>query len=143
VQLSTLANGLLPFSTLVSEKESVPNLYSSLRGLPRAIGQIRAAERSDQECGISNKIVEESNGMYGCDGQKRAKERKRHLLLDALGLPTNASVTPAAVSEYVVSCRTQRISPSQCIASLVARHPDSYTISLHSQTRSKYVTVKR
>ncbi len=47
----------------------------------------------------SVKTVEESAGISGYDGHKCVKGRKRHLLVDTLGLPLAVSVTPADVSD--------------------------------------------
>ncbi len=47
----------------------------------------------------SVKTVEESAGICGFDGYKRIKGRKRHLLVDTLGLPITAYVTPADMSD--------------------------------------------
>jgi putative transposase len=43
----------------------------------------------------SVKTVEESAGIRGYDAHKRVKGRKRHLLVDTLGLPISIFVTPA------------------------------------------------
>ncbi len=41
------------------------------------------------------KTVEESARTSGFDGHKRVKGRKRHLLVDTLGIPISYDVTPA------------------------------------------------
>lgn len=41
------------------------------------------------------KTVEESGRIHGYDAHKCIKGRKRHLLVDALGLPISVYVTPA------------------------------------------------
>jgi putative transposase len=43
----------------------------------------------------SVKTVEESAHISGFDAHKRVKGRKRHLLVDTLGIPLSYSVTPA------------------------------------------------
>jgi putative transposase len=43
----------------------------------------------------SVKTVEESAHISGFDGHKRVKGRKRHLLVDTLGIPISYYVTPA------------------------------------------------
>jgi transposase len=43
----------------------------------------------------SVKTVEESAGIRGFDAHKHVKGRKRHLLVDTLGLPLSVYVTPA------------------------------------------------
>jgi putative transposase len=47
----------------------------------------------------SVKTVEESAGICGYDAHKRVKGRKRHLLVDTLGLPISIYVTPADVHD--------------------------------------------
>jgi putative transposase len=49
----------------------------------------------------SIKTVEESAGIRGYDAHKRIKGRKRHLLVDTLGLPITSYVTPADVHDTV------------------------------------------
>ena len=43
----------------------------------------------------SVKTVEESSGVCGYDAHKHIKGRKRHILVDTLGIPISISVTPA------------------------------------------------
>jgi putative transposase len=47
----------------------------------------------------SVKTVEESAHISGCDAHKRVKGRKRHLLVDTLGIPLSCYVTPADMQE--------------------------------------------
>jgi putative transposase len=49
----------------------------------------------------SVKTVEESAGICGYDAHKHVKGRKRHLLVDTLGLPLSIYVTPADVHDSV------------------------------------------
>ncbi len=49
----------------------------------------------------SVKTVEESGRIRGYDAHKCVKGRKRHLLVDALGLPLSFYVTPANVHDTV------------------------------------------
>jgi putative transposase len=49
----------------------------------------------------SIKSVEESALISGYDGHKRVKGRKRHILVDTLGLPISISVTPADTHDTV------------------------------------------
>lgn len=49
----------------------------------------------------SVKTVEESGGIRGYDAHKCVKGRKRHLLVDTLGLPLSIYVTPANVHDTV------------------------------------------
>jgi len=53
----------------------------------------------------SVKTVEESASISGYDGHKRVKGRKRHLLVDTLGLPLSISVTSAGVNDKVGAWR--------------------------------------
>ena len=53
----------------------------------------------------SVKTVEESASISGYDGHKRVKGRKRHLLVDTLGLPLSISVTSAGVHDKVGAWR--------------------------------------
>lgn len=47
----------------------------------------------------SVKTVEESAGICGFDAHKHVKGRKRHLLVDTLGIPISIYVTPADVHD--------------------------------------------
>lgn len=47
----------------------------------------------------SVKAVEESAGISGFDAHKHIKGRKRHLLVDTLGIPISIYVTPADVHD--------------------------------------------
>jgi putative transposase len=49
----------------------------------------------------SVKTVEESGGIRGFDAHKCVKGRKRHVLVDTLGLPLSWYVTPANVHDTV------------------------------------------
>ena len=51
--------------------------------------------------GQSVKTTEESGGINGYDGGKQVKGRKRHLLVDTLGLLLSVEVTPANTSDQV------------------------------------------
>ncbi len=53
----------------------------------------------------SVKSVEESARISGYDGHKRVKGRKRHLLVDTLGLPLSISVTSAGINDKVGAWR--------------------------------------
>ena len=53
----------------------------------------------------SVKTVEESGGIRGYDSSKLVKGRKRHLLVDTLGLPIAWYVTPADMSDSQVARR--------------------------------------
>ena len=95
LQLPTLADGVLPFSTLTPQRHLVSPAHDLARSRTRASGQECAAERSDHGCGIRVKTVEESAGICGFDAHKCVKGRKRHILVDTLGLLLSVYVTPA------------------------------------------------
>jgi putative transposase len=60
----------------------------------------------------SVKTVEESAGSLGYDAHKHVKGRKRHLLVDTLGLPLSIYVTPADVQDRVgARCLLARLKP--------------------------------
>jgi len=44
-------------------------------------------------------ITTERGGIRGFDGHKRVKGRKRHILVDTLGLPIANRVEPANISD--------------------------------------------
>src|SRR5258708_20669116 len=72
------------------------------RALHRAERE-RVGRNSDPSAAImdsqSVKTVEESAGIRGYDTHKCVKGRKRHLLVDTLGLPIVSYVTPADMSD--------------------------------------------
>ena len=63
----------------------------------------RAGRNPDPSAAIvdsqSAKTVEESAWISGYDAHKNVKGRKRHLLVDTLGLPLSVYVTPADVQD--------------------------------------------
>jgi putative transposase len=76
-------------------------LYTALRRAERE----RIGRHPDPSAAImdsqSVKTVEESAGICGYDAHKCVQGRKRHLLVDTLGLPIACHVTPAAVHDTV------------------------------------------
>jgi putative transposase len=80
-------------------KHTVHALYPALHQAERE----RADRHPDPSAAImdgqSVKTVEESGGIRGYDGGKLVKGRKRHLLVDTLGLPIAWYVTPANFSD--------------------------------------------
>jgi putative transposase len=76
-------------------------LYTALHRAERE----RVGRHPDPSAAImdsqSVKTVEESGGIRGYDAHKRVKGRKRHLLVDTLGLPIACYITPADVHDTV------------------------------------------
>lgn len=63
------------------------------RGRPDYCGDHRRPER--EERGKRGSRIDPS----GCDAAKEVKGKKRHILVDALGLPLNAAVHPAGIQD--------------------------------------------
>ena len=74
-------------------------LFASLRATERK----RAGRNPDPSAAIvdsqSAKTVEESARISGYDAHKNVEGRKRHLLVDTLGLPLSIYVTPAGLQD--------------------------------------------
>ena len=71
------------------------NVYAALRERVGRNAEPSAAIMDSQ----SVKTVEESASISGFDAHKHVKGRKRHLLVDTLGLPLSIYVTPVDVHE--------------------------------------------
>lgn len=69
----------------------------------RRAGRLRAGRHANPSAAImdghSVKTMEESGGIKGYDGGKQVKGRKRHVLVDTLGLLLSVEVTPANTSD--------------------------------------------
>jgi putative transposase len=82
-------------------KNTLHPLYTALHCAERE----RVGRHPDPSAAImdsqSVKTVEESGSIRGYDGGKLVKGRKRHLLVDTLGLPIAWYVTPADVQDSV------------------------------------------
>jgi putative transposase len=94
-QLSTVANGLLSlpaFATRMEPGRSCCGRCTRLNenGKEGTLTQVPKAGDSQ-----SVKTVEESPGICGYDAHKHIKGRKRHILVDTLGIPISIYVTPA------------------------------------------------
>jgi len=78
-----------------------PGILTALRQAERMrVGRNRQPTAAIMDA-QSVKTVEESASISGYDGHKRVKGRKRHLLVDTLGLPLSISVTSAGVNDKV------------------------------------------
>jgi len=95
LQFPAMANGVLPFSTFAPQRNLVSPAHCLSNCRTRACGQVRAAECSDHRCDIRVKTVEEPASICGFDAHKHVKGRKRHILMDTLGLLLAVYVTPA------------------------------------------------
>lgn len=80
-------------------------LWTGVLAALRRAERVRAGRDPQPSAAIidaqSVKTVEESASISGYDGHKRVKGRKRHLLVDTLGLPISISVTSAGVHDKV------------------------------------------
>jgi transposase len=94
-QFPSEANGLLPFSALASQGHLVSSADGLAGSRTRTGRQECPTQCSDHGCGIRVKTVEESAGICGFDAHKCVKGRKRHILVDTLGLLLSVYVTPA------------------------------------------------
>jgi putative transposase len=90
-----MANRVLSFSLLAPQRHLVPLAHSAAGSRARAGREKRPAECGDHRCDIRVKTVEESAGICGYDAHKCVKGRKRHILVDTLGLLLAVYVTPA------------------------------------------------
>jgi putative transposase len=91
---------LLPLQKVPIERIVVPYPQSPACGREEEVGkdpQPTAAVMDSQ----SVKTVEESAHPSGYDAHKNVKGRKRHLLVDTLGLPLSIYVTSADVLDRV------------------------------------------
>jgi putative transposase len=94
-QFSAVANRVLPFPALSPQRHLDVLVAGASPGRARTARKETASERRDHGCGIRVKTVEESAGICGYDAHKHVKGRKRHILVDTLGIPLSIYVTPA------------------------------------------------
>ena len=79
----------------------------------------------------SVKTTEESGGIKGYDGRKQVKGRKRHALVDTLGLLLSVYVTPANPSDQAGARRL-----------LIGRKPlQQHRQSLRQNSSSRYLVM--
>src|SRR5690348_1297555 len=101
VQLSIVADCVLSFFGRFRLTGRWHLLYTALHRAEREC----TGRHPDPSAAImdsqSVKTVEESAGICGYDAHKCVKGRKRHLLVDTLGLPIACYVTPADVHDTV------------------------------------------
>jgi|GEM_PF-4735246 len=94
-QLSTVANRLLPFPAFATRMEpgrSQQERCTALDANDKEGILTQVPKAGDSQ---SVKTVEELSGICGYDAHKHIKGRKRHILVDTLGLPISIYVTPA------------------------------------------------
>jgi putative transposase len=100
-------NRVLPFSRLSPQRYlDTPASSLSLRRT-RTARKRSPPERCHHGCGIRVNTVEESAGICGYDAHKHIKGRKRHLLVDNLGIPLSIYFTPLMCmipEEYLTGC---------------------------------------
>ena len=94
-ELSPVADSALSLSPFASRRNMVPPAHGAAGGRTHAGWQKYPAECSHHGRGIRVKTVEESAGICGFDMHKHVKGRKRHILVDTLGLLLAVYVTPA------------------------------------------------
>ena len=98
-RLPALAYRLLPLPQVPPERPLAPGLRDP------SCGGEEEGKNPDTSVAIvdsqSTKTTEEGAGSNGYDAHKNVKGRKRHLLVDTLGLPLSIHVTPADVQDRV------------------------------------------
>ena len=100
-RLPSVACRLLPFQEIPSERVVVPNPQSCARSSEEEGGQRSPTDSCHHGLPKSVKTIEESAHPSGYDAHKNIKGRKRHLLVDTLGLPLSVYVTSADVQDRV------------------------------------------
>src|SRR3712207_5581697 len=92
---------LLPFQKIPIERVVVPHPQRAACGREEEGGQRSPTDTAAIMDSQSIKTVEESAHPSDYDAYKNVKGRKRHLLVDTLGLPLSVYVTSADVQDRV------------------------------------------
>jgi len=98
-QFPALACGVLPFPPFAFQGDLDAPAAKSPSGRTRAAGKEPATQRRNHRRDIRVKTVEESSSISGYDAYKHVKGRKRHILVDTLGIPLSIYVTEADVHD--------------------------------------------
>jgi Transposase DDE domain len=101
--LSTLGNRLVVLSAMAPGRGLDRDPPRSLSSGTRQDGSAARAERRDHGRPVGKD--DGKRGIRGFDGHKRVKGRKRHLLVDTLGLPIAGRVEPAGMSDRRAGAR--------------------------------------
>ena len=101
VQWRMLPTDLPPWQTVypVFRKWNKENVWDALNNQLRALARDAHGKRSRPTAGIldSQSVkIDPPGGSVSCDAGKRIKGRKRHILLDTLGLLLRVHITPLA-----------------------------------------------
>jgi hypothetical protein len=98
-QFPAVANRLLPFPALASQRPLDALAVGASSGGTRTTRKEPTSQCRNHGCDIRVKTVEESARISGFDAHKHIKGRKRHILVDTLGIPISIYVTPADVHD--------------------------------------------
>ena len=104
IQWRQLPVNFPPWKTVyhVFRKWAADGTWSSINDVLRALVREKAGKRSRPTAAILDSQSVKSDphgGNVGYDGAKKIKGRKRHLLVDTLGLVLGVHVTPASTTE--------------------------------------------
>ncbi len=98
-RLPALVHRLLPFQEIPPRRAEASCPSNLARGRKEEGGPQPGTLRGHIVDSQSIKTVEESAGIKGYDPHRKVGGRKRHLLVDTLGLPLSIYVTPANVRD--------------------------------------------
>jgi putative transposase len=91
----------MPATSTVAYLSPAENILRLLPRHRRGVHQPVSSPRIGFVGPQSVKTTEQSGGIKGYDGGKQVKGRKRHVLVDTLGLLLSVYVTPANTSDQV------------------------------------------